>query len=45
MKPHGLMFTTSFQICAAQELEGLHLLRFFDMARFDDDCAQLLFGG
>ncbi|KAK6043027.1 hypothetical protein COOONC_19468 [Cooperia oncophora] len=40
-----LMLSGGVAICAAQELEGLHLLRFFDMARFDDDCAKLLFGG
>lgn len=40
-----LMLSGGVAICAAQELEGLHLLRFFDMARFDDDCAILLFGG
>ncbi|EYC40073.1 hypothetical protein Y032_0630g852 [Ancylostoma ceylanicum] len=40
-----LMLSGGVAICAAQELEGLHLLRFFDMARFDDDCSKLLFGG
>ncbi|VDL81836.1 unnamed protein product [Nippostrongylus brasiliensis] len=40
-----LMLSGGVAICAAQKLEGLHLLRFFDMARFDDDCARLLFGG
>ncbi|KAE9421031.1 hypothetical protein Angca_002180, partial [Angiostrongylus cantonensis] len=40
-----LMLSGGVAICAAQELEGLHLLRFFDMARFDDECTKLLFGG
>uniref|UniRef100_A0A0K0DCA1 NR LBD domain-containing protein n=1 Tax=Angiostrongylus cantonensis TaxID=6313 RepID=A0A0K0DCA1_ANGCA len=39
-----LMLSGGVAICAAQELEGLHLLRFFDMARFDDECTKLLFG-
>ncbi|CAJ0602712.1 unnamed protein product [Cylicocyclus nassatus] len=39
-----LMLSGGVAICAAQELEGLHLLRFFDLARFDDECSKLLFG-